>query len=30
MPEWEAHEPGFFSVALFDHRKNFLDRLEGH
>lgn len=19
--EWEAHEPGFFSVALFDHRK---------
>ena len=18
--EWEAHEPGFFSVALFDHR----------
>lgn len=20
--EWEAHEPGFFSVALFDHRKS--------
>ena len=19
--EWESHEPGYFSVALFDHRK---------
>lgn len=21
MTEWESHEPGYFSVALFDHRK---------
>jgi len=23
IAEWEAHEPGYFSVALFDHRKYF-------
>lgn len=21
IAEWEAHEPGYFSVALFDHRR---------
>jgi hypothetical protein len=21
LPEWESHEPGYFSVAFFDHRK---------
>jgi CheY-like chemotaxis protein len=23
---WEAHDPGYFSVALFDHRISFLSR----
>lgn len=22
IAEWERHEPGYFSVALFDHRKH--------
>lgn len=22
MEEWESHEPGYFSIALFDHRKH--------
>lgn len=25
--EWEAHEPGYFSVALFDHRNELLHLL---
>ncbi len=24
--EWEAHDPGFFSVALFDHRLSIMFR----
>jgi hypothetical protein len=24
--EWEAHDPGFFSVALFDHRSSIIFR----
>ena len=26
MKEWESHDPGYFSAALFDHRE-FLSRL---